>query len=87
MTNLEMVAKYKMMNGIDLKTDLLSFQEWKKRGYSVKKGETSHHKLDLWKRCKVEEEGENREKIERHKFILRKTALFEIGQVEPLKRK
>lgn len=96
MTNVEIMKKYKEENGINENVQLLSFQEWRKQGYSVRKGETSHHKVDLWKLVKAKAEvktesvdatEENKEVKKVPKYIKKKTALFEFGQVEPLKAK
>lgn len=86
MKNVEIMEQYKMMNGISDSTELLSFQEWRKKGYSVKKGETSHHKVKLWKRVKTKTEDENGKEVVKSGFIMKVTALFEVEQVEPLRK-
>jgi hypothetical protein len=91
-TNYEMIEELAMMVGYEFDgTNLKTFAEWKKEGYSVIKGEKACMKLDLWKpftaKVKDEETGEY-EKDENGniktetRFKLVPSCLFSIEQVE-----
>lgn len=81
MTNLDIVESYKEENNITC--ELLSFNEWKKAGYIVVKGQKAKHKLLLWK--KVEKTDKKTGEIEK-KFIKKSTALFEPSQVKKIEK-
>jgi hypothetical protein len=91
-TNFEMIADLAGMVGYEFDgTNLKTFMEWKKEGYSVIKGEKACMKLELWKpftaKVKNEETGEY-EKDEKGniktetRFKLVPSSLFSIEQVE-----
>jgi hypothetical protein len=91
-TNYEMIEELAMMVGYEFDgTNLKTFAEWKKEGYSVRKGEKACMKLELWKpftaKVKNEETGEY-EKDENGKiktetrFKLVPSSLFSIEQVD-----
>ena len=99
-TNYEMIEELAMMVGYEFDgTNLKTFAEWKKEGYSVRKGEKACMKLELWKpftaKVKNEETGEY-EKDEKGniktetRFKLVPSSLFSIEQVdkkgEPVKK-
>jgi hypothetical protein len=95
-TNYEMIEELAMMVGYDFDgTNLKTFQEWKKEGMKVKKGEKATMKLDLWKpfTVKVKDEEGNVEKDENGKdktetrFKLVPSCLFSIEQVEKMDSK
>ena len=79
--------------------ELLTFQEWKKKGYSVRKGEKSKFSCKLWKKLsKTELEKEKKRLEEKAKeegtkpkkpssFVMTKCCFFLPCQVEPLKKK
>lgn len=46
--NNTILADYKTAHGMPLDAPLLSFIAWRKAGYMVKHGETSHHRVSLW---------------------------------------
>jgi N-terminal domain of anti-restriction factor ArdC len=90
-TNYEMIEELAMMVGYEFDgTNLKTFAEWKKEGYSVKKGEKACMKLDLWKpfTAKVKDENGKVEKDEKGndktetRFKLVPSSLFSIEQVE-----
>jgi len=91
-TNYEMIEELAMMVGYEFDgTNLKTFAEWKKEGYSVRKGEKACMKLELWKpftaKVKNEETGEY-EKDEKGniktetRFKLVPSSLFSIEQVD-----
>jgi antirestriction protein ArdC len=98
MTNQEIITTYIEENGIDFEyngMNLLTFQQWKKEGMSVKKGETAFLKIDLWT-MKLEDEKDEEGKIikdengkpkKKKKFYKKSSALFTANQVESTKAK
>jgi N-terminal domain of anti-restriction factor ArdC len=95
-TNFEMIEELAMMVGYDFDgTNLKTFQEWKKEGMKVKKGETACMKLDLWKPFTVKEKDDEgnvvkdengKDKVET-RFKLVPSCLFSIEQVEKMESK
>ena len=72
-----------------------TFQEWKSRGYSVKKGEHALFTADLWKYTSkpskatikaAEEAGKDAPEESPH-YYKKLSHLFSFSQVEPVKRK
>jgi len=72
-----------------------TFQEWKARGYSVKKGEHALFAAELWKYTEkpskamikaAEEAGEDVPENTPH-YYKKLSYLFSFSQVEPVKRK
>ncbi|MGF9741603.1 ArdC family protein [Priestia megaterium] len=85
-TNLEMITEVAMMAGFNFDGEnLKTFQEWKRAGFSVKKGEKATFKLSLWKpftkKIKDEETGEEKKE---QRFKLVPSALFTPEQVQPI---
>lgn len=74
---------------IELPEEIHTFNGWKERGYSVKKGEKSKIKFAIWKYTtkKIEVENKNGEKEETEKsnMFLKMSAFFTAEQVELLK--
>ena len=72
-----------------------TFQEWKSRGYSVKKGEHALFTADLWKytnkpskaTIKASEEAGKDAPEESPHYYKKLSHLFSFSQVEPVKRK
>lgn len=69
--------------------EIHTFNGWKERGYSVKKGEKSKIKFPIWKYTakKIEIENKNGEKEETEKtnMFLKMSSFFTSAQVEPVK--
>lgn len=59
MTNVEIIARAKMVNGITEEANTYAY--WKKAGYQVRKGEKAAFKCRIWKysKKKRDEEDEN----------------------------
>lgn len=93
MTNQEIIALELEALGEEGETveELLTFLEWKKRGYSVNKGETAFIKVQLWKPImqKVKETDENgkEKEVKKKRFKLVMTALFTQDQVSKQEKK
>ncbi len=80
--------------------ELLTFGEWKKKGYSVRKGEKTKFSCKLWKKLskaelekekkKLEEKAklEGKEKAQKpSSFVMTKCCFFLPSQVETIKKK
>lgn len=67
--------------------NLFTYNEWKKRGYQVKKGEKCFIKTKLWKSVPLKNEVENNKDKQKNdnKCIMTTACLFTINQVEPIK--
>lgn len=92
MTNQEMIIEHLEANEIEFNyngKNLMTFQQWKREGYSVSKGQTAFTKVDLWT-CKEvkkkDEKGKETDEKEK-KFYLKTSALFTIDQVEKIQKK
>lgn len=65
---------------------LHTFGEWKRMGFSVKKGEKARLACSIWKKStKKAEKKENEEEKENDRFFLKLSYFFTADQVEPLK--
>ena len=73
MVNAQAISNYKKLNNIPQQAPLFTFGEWKKKGYIVKKGEKSRHRLRLYHYNE-----------EKEKFILKNAYLFTQDQVEKI---
>lgn len=83
MTNVEIIESIKKEQGIQ--EELLTFMEWKFRGYSVKKGERAKVQTKLWKKVRTKANAEESEGGEINSgFVLVKSSLFGRSQVEKL---
>lgn len=81
MKNTQIVNLYKIENNIPANEPLLTFAEWKMKGFVVKKGEKAHIKLNLWKRVVNTKEDDEKE----YSYIMKTTALFTKEQVKEVK--
>lgn len=75
---------------IELPEEIHTFNGWKERGYSVKKGEKSKIKFPIWKyteKCKTEEEktGNPLEDAPVTNMFMKLSAFFTADQVERAK--
>lgn len=81
MTNAEIVAMNMVMlineGKMTIDEDIHTFQGWKSRGYSVKKGEKCIAKFPIWKYTVKEKDGEE----EAHTFM-KNSCWFSTSQVE-----
>jgi hypothetical protein len=82
MSNREIVTSEAILKGFEYDgTNLFTFQEWKKRGYSVIKGQKAFISTNLWKPVvKKDKESGKEEKI----MIMTKASLFSIEQVKKI---
>lgn len=91
MTNIEIVANEVVLNGLMSEEEVMdlignfkplpymTYQEWRRMGYQVKKGSKAVIKTKLWK--KVSKKDKENDKVE-SKFILVPANLFGLNQVE-----
>ena len=79
MSNLEIISTECMMKGFNYDGEnLFTFQEWKKRGYSVKKGEKAFLQTSIWKHTTKK----NKDGKEETRMFLTKASLFTMNQVQ-----
>lgn len=82
MSNMEIIAGEAMLKGFEYTGEnLYTFQEWKKRGYTVEKGQKAFITTSIWR--KVESKDKETGKKE-SKMILVKASLFNDKQVKKL---
>ena len=91
MSNAEIMEAYRMENNIPEDKKLYTYGVWHKMGYQVKRGEASHHRVNLWKYSKgkekaVAEPQDNKKKNNGHCFM-KTMNLFEESQVERIEGK
>ena len=83
MTNREIIEREKKLHNIE--EDLYTFIEWKKIGYSVKKGEKAKVQTKLWKKVNYVKVDEDEKEHKASKFVLVNASLFTRSQVEIIK--
>lgn len=85
MTNAEIIANAKLMNGIT--EDAHTFAHWRTLGFSVRKGEHAAFSVTIWKYAKGKRaqqvEDENVE-VQPGKMFMKKAHFFTASQVEKL---
>lgn len=67
--------------------NLFTFLEWKKRGYSVQKGQKAFLSVGLWKKVDRKTKNEEGEETTEKGFIKKTSHLFTIEQVAPIEEK
>lgn len=76
-------------NTIEFPEEIHTFAKWKELGYSVKKGEKSKIKFEIWKYTAKKQEIQNKDgstdEIETGHFFLKMSAFFTAEQVEKIK--
>lgn len=100
MTNLQIIASAAIESGLYTEEQveacfssghllpLHTFNEWKRLGFTVKKGEKARLKVDIWKKSnkKITAENENGDEIEADtgRFYKKLSHFFTFDQVEKL---
>ena len=71
---------------LEMPEEIHTFQGWKERGFSVKKGEKAIAKFPIWKHTSktVEVDGEEEEKTN---MFMKMAAFFKMSQVERIEAK
>lgn len=84
MNNATLILYAKAANDIPLDEELHTFAEWKRLGFSVKKGEKARCKIAIWnKSIKKKKDTENEEEDDGY-FYTKVAAFFTKNQVQLL---
>lgn len=80
-TNKAIIEQYKAENGLPINYPLFTYAAWLQRGYQVKKGEKSKHRVQLWKYAQrtIVQDGQ---KQTVGRCFFRTVSLFTMEQVE-----
>ena len=87
LSNKEIIATSLMLTGSNFQYDgsnLKTFQEWKKAGYSVQKGEKAFLQCSLWTPYKKKVTNKEGKEVTENRFMLKKASLFTFDQVKEL---
>lgn len=87
LSNKEIIATSLMLTGSNFEYDgsnLKTFQEWKKAGYTVCKGEKAFLQCQLWTPFQKKEKDSKGNEKQVTRFMLKKASLFTMEQVKPL---
>lgn len=84
MNNATLILQAKITNDIPLDEELHTFAEWKRLGFSVKKGEKARCKIAIWnKSIKKKKDTEDEEEDDGY-FYTKVAAFFTKNQVQLL---
>ena len=75
----------KLLDGIP--EEIHTFDEWKKRGYCVRKGEKSDIKITIWKHMTKKVKDKDGEETEKSSMFLKESAFFRRSQVDEISTK
>lgn len=82
-TNNEIIATYKMLNGIT--ETIHTYSTWKKLGFVVRKGEKAKHRISVWKHyANTVTDKKTGEEKTRSGLFLKESCFFLESQVEPI---
>lgn len=100
MTNLQIIAAAAIENGLYTLEQveacfasghllpLHTFSEWKRMGYTVKKGEKARLKVDIWKKSNKSQTAETKDgdeiEVDTGRFYKKLSHFFTFDQVEPI---
>lgn len=90
-TNEKIIVEYEdgKKEELQIPEQIHTFNGWKERGYSVKKGEKSKIKFAIWKytakKIEVENKDGEKEETEKTNMFLKMSAFFTAEQVEKIK--
>lgn len=85
MNNATLILRAKITNDIPLDEELHTFAEWKRLGFSVKKGEKARCKIAIWnKSIKKKKDTEDEEENDDGYFYTKVAAFFTKNQVQLL---
>ena len=76
MTNVEIIAKAKMVNGITEEANTYAY--WKKAGYQVRKGEKAAFKCRIWKYSKKQRDEEDENGV----MFMKTASFFTVSQCD-----
>lgn len=81
MNNATLILYYKAMNNIPLEEEIHTFAEWKRLGFSVKKGEKAKYKIAIWNKS-TKNKKEDEEQEDNSYFYTKVAAFFSMDQVK-----
>lgn len=81
MNNATLILYYKAMNNIPLEEEIHTFTEWKRLGFSVKKGEKAKYKIAIWNKS-TKNKKEDEEQEDNSYFYTKVAAFFSMDQVK-----
>lgn len=86
MTNYQIIETTKIELGLDEDLILKTYQDWKRLGYQVKKGEKSVMACMIWfpKKSKVKADADSEEEVNDGSFFKSKAFFFSQKQVEKI---
>ena len=76
MTNVEIIARAKMANGITEEANTYAY--WKKAGYQVRKGERAAFKCRIWKYSKKKRDEEDESGV----MFMKTASFFTVSQCD-----
>lgn len=85
MNNATLILQAKAANNIPLDEELHTFAEWKRLGFSVKKGEKARCKIAIWNKSiksKKDDDEESSQEDDSY-FYTKVAAFFTRNQVQP----
>lgn len=83
MNNATLILYAKAANNIPLDEELHTFAEWKRLGFSVKKGEKARCKIAIWNKS-IKKDTEDEEENDDGYFYTKVAAFFTKNQVQLL---
>lgn len=81
MNNATLILQAKAANNIPLDEELHTFAEWKRLGFSVKKGEKARCKIAIWNKS-TKNKKEDEEQEDNSYFYTKVAAFFSMDQVK-----
>ena len=83
---MKLLNKAKIESGLDEDLILKTYQDWKRLGYQVKKGEKSVMACMIWfpKKSKVKADADSEEEVNEGSFFKSKAFFFSQNQVEKI---
>lgn len=81
MNNATLILQAKAANNIPLEEEIHTFAEWKRLGFSVKKGEKAKYKIAIWNKS-TKNKKEDEEQEDNSYFYTKVAAFFSMDQVK-----
>ena len=86
MNNATLILHAKAANNIPFDEELHTFAEWKRLGFSVKKGEKARCKIAIWNKS-TKNKKEDEEQEDNSYFYTKVAVFFSMNQVQPIDAK
>lgn len=84
MNNATLILQAKAANNIPFDEELHTFAEWKRLGFSVKKGEKARCKIAIWNKSSKNKKEDEEQQEDDSYFYIKVAAFFSINQVQPI---